>query len=340
MPFASLLILAAVAAAAPAVVAQPSALPADWQFVLNALPTDPPAEKLLGIEEKFVGRHYLTGDEWNGHLWLPHIAHKGGLYVGVGSDQAYLHAAWVKPDLAVFIDYDPWVVDLHAVYQALIADAATPAEFLALWQPGRANQAVDRIQHQYAGHAKLNWYVTLYRRNRGNIAYRLALLKKHHQELKVASWLTDDASYAWLRQLVQAGRVRVLQCDLLGQKGMQGLGEAARKLGLSVSVLYLSNAEEYWPYGKEFRENVRALPMDAGSVVIRTLSSFSVNKDYRYNVQPGLLFQAWMERKWMAKVWQLVKKRKLAGPDDFDLSVTDRDPVAEEAKKKAKGKKK
>lgn len=309
-------------------------LPAEQKAIFWASPEDKPAEKLLGITEDFVGRHYITGDEWNPQLWLPFIKDLGGGYVGVGSDQAYLFLGWVRPDFAWFIDYDPMVVALHAVYRAFFLEAETPDAFLRLWAPGQQNEALDRLAHHYATDPRLKLYRDLYNHNRGNIHYRLNLLRKKLDKDKVAFYLNDAATYTFVREMVRSGRVRPMSANLLEKAGLVGIAESARKLGVSIRALYLSNAEEYWPYGEQFRTNIKSLPFDDKTRILRTLSSFSVNHDYRYNVQPGLLYQAWLERPTLRGVRQMVKRRKLDGPDDVEISETNTDPAALDAKKK------
>ena len=51
---------------------------------------------------------------------------------------------------------------------------------------------------------------------------------------------------------------------------MKSMGEALRKHGQVVRVYHPSNAEQYFPYTKNYRNNVRSLPYDARSKVVRT----------------------------------------------------------------------
>ncbi len=312
------------------------ALSAEQKATFWGSPQDPAAEKLLGINEEFEGKHYATGDEWHAELWQPHIANLGGGYVGVGSDQAYLYVGWQRPEFAWLIDYDQLVVDLHSVYRAFFLEADSIDGFLKLWQAGSSNLALDRIEHTYASDKRLKIYREAYSRNRGNVAYRLALLRKSHQKNKVASWLTDPAAYAYIRNLYQTERIRPMLANLLADKGISGIAAAADKLGVKVHVVYLSNAEEYWPYGQQFRANLKSLPFDDKSKILRTLSSFSINRDYRYNLQPGLLYQKWLAQPKLRGVRAMVKRRKLDGPDDIEFSITDSDPEAAPAKKPGK----
>jgi hypothetical protein len=330
-------LLATVLLAAPAWAVQP--LTPEQKSTFWGSPEDPPAKTLFGVSDEFVGRHYTTGDEWHAELWQPYIKDLGGGYMGVGSDQAYLYIGWARPEFAWLTDYDPLVVDLHAVYRAFFLEAETPEAFVKFFAPGQQTTALDRLEHHYAGNAKLKTYKEIYNRNRGNIHYRLTLLGKSMRKAKMPCWLTDPETYAYVRDLVRAERVRPLVADLLAGKGVQGVAAAARKLGVTLRVVYLSNAEEYWPYSQQFRANMTSLPVDEKSRILRTLSSFSKNKDYRYNVQPALLYQAWLQRPTLRGVRQMVKRRPLEGPDDVELSVTETDPAAIEAKKKKKPRK-
>ena len=48
-------------------------------------------------EEITRNSHYVISNELNHHLFRPHVQDLGGVLVGVGSDQLYLIAGWMKP---------------------------------------------------------------------------------------------------------------------------------------------------------------------------------------------------------------------------------------------------
>lgn len=298
-------------------------LTAAQKQLLDQAPTDPPAKELLGIKG-FEGRHYLAGDEYNSHLWYPHIKDLGGAYVGVGSDQAYLFIGWARPEIAWLVDYDPWVVDLHAVYRAFFLSAETPETFLKYWTDANPTAALDRLEHFYADSPKLPMYKQLFRGHRGNIGVRLRYVVKEMKQSKTPSYVTDPETYAYVRKLVETGRLHPQVTNLLGEKGLTGIAATANQLGLKVRLVYLSNAEQYWPYGEQFRKNLRSLPMDEKSQIIRTLSTFTINKDYRYNIQPGLLYQDWLAQPWCTRVHGMIPRRKLKDEKDIEFLVFDK----------------
>ena len=168
---------------------------------------------------------------------------------------------------------------------------------------------------------------------RGNIHTRLKMLQRTMHKRKVPTFVTDDEHFSFIVDSIRAGRVRALSANLLDKAGMIGIGEITRKLGAPVRVLYLSNAETYWPYSKEFRANIRGLHSDATGVVLRTTGSWSINKDYRYYVQRIELFAAWLERSSLRKVHQMIRRRALEGPEDVEISEIKTDIREVEAKR-------
>jgi hypothetical protein len=297
---------------------------------------DPPAKELDGVREEYFGRHYLAGDEWNLHLFEPHIRGKGGGYVGVGSDQSYLLIAWQRPAFAWQIDYDELVVLLHQAYRVFFRESSTRGAFIELWSPKGSVRALELIDQHLAGHPKQRLIRRVYREQRANIEIRLRRQAKIYAKAKVAWFLSDDEQYAFIRQMIAAERIRPMCGNLLEKKTLVGIGAAARQTGLTIRVFYPSNAEEYWHYPQQFRDNIAGLPFDADSLVIRTLSTWSINQDYRYYVQAGSLFQDWLRRPWVNRVYLMTPRRKLKGPEDIQFAVLTGDPAAAEAKRAAR----
>jgi hypothetical protein len=286
----------------------------DERRVLFASPEDESPAVLGGVAKAMEGRHYLTSNERSLQAFEPRVRDKGGGYLGVGTDQGYLMIGWARSEFAWLVDYDPMVIDVHGIYRALLLAAETPDDFLALWsREGRidAHAAID--EHADAGdRARLR---TLYRKQRSAVAQRLADTVATMTGAGVPCWLTDEAQYEHVRDLVRHGRARAMLVDLSAEKGLVGIGRAARKAGIDIEVLYLSNAEEYWRlYPDAFRREVAALPMPDDALVLRTLLIWKVNRDYRYNVQRADNFRAWLAETWVGNVYHITYKRPPADP--------------------------
>lgn len=304
--------------------------------VLSAIPQDKAPKKLNATRPDLEGRHYLSGDEANLHLFHPRIKDLGGAYAGVGSDQAYLFAGWIKPRFAFVTDYDPWIQWLHLSYAAFFEKAETIDEFLGYWKDTKAGLEV--IGAHYKDHDKLNRRARfVYAQGAHKASRRLRRLRKWSAEHEVPSFLSDPAMYDYVRAMVRGGRVIPLVCNLLDKKCLVGLGEATRALKVPLRVLYTSNAEQYWNYKQQFRANIQAQNFDEKSLVLRTLASKrSANKDYHYHSQPGLNFQAWLEHAWVKQVRTIVPLVYVKDPDHLPLTHEDRDPDVVKAERDAK----
>ncbi len=322
-PFAlsALLWVAALSVCAPAHGVEP--IPAAHAKALDGIPQDPPTKELLGVAEEFVGKHYLAGDEWNMELFKPHVTDLGGAYVGVGSDQSYLFMGWQKPEIVVQMDYDPWVVHVHKAYHLIFREATTPEAFLGWWSKAKAKELKTLLRTKLPKEGQSETIRVLWWA-KGNIRARLQRLRRAMSKRKVPCFLNDQAQYTFVRDMILAGRVKTVSANLLDDEGVQGIGAALKQIGVPVRLLYLSNAETYWKYSDQFRKNMWSLPHDAKSVVLRTTGSWSINKDYRYYVQPIALYHDWLKRKWVYKVHMMIKRRKLEGPKDVEIGVLNR----------------
>jgi hypothetical protein len=287
---------------------------------------DPPAETLQATEKRLEGRHYVTCDEWNLHLFAPKIKDLGGGYAGVGTDQAYLFIGWQKPHLAWLMDYDPWVVYIHHAYAVFFREAATIEEFLAFWTDQNRKETYKLLKEKLAGHPDGKMIVKVFKHNRSHIERRLKKVGKQLAKEKIDSYLTNPATYDFVRQLVLNGRVRPMVGDLLADKGMAGIAEAGKQLGVPMRVLYLSNAEGYWKYGDQFRKNIISQFFDDASLVVRTVAAKWTNGDYRYNVQTGRSFQEYLKVDSIRSFRDIVPMGKLKGKGDIPLTFVEGAP--------------
>jgi len=314
--------MTAASAAPPA--AEALAVPARATFWSS--PEDPPTRELMGVRPERAGRHYLTSNERKLHLFHRRMADLGGGYVGVGSDQAYLFVGWVRPELAWLIDYDPHVVDLHFAYQALIAAHHTPESLIAAFSPAARDVSLATIASGVEPERR-NKAQAAYKRGRRAVWKRLQQVRETLEAEHIPSWLTDQATYDFVRESVLAGRVRPMVANLLEDTAISGVATAARSLGVPIRVVYLSNAEEYWQrYSKQYRKNIESLPFDEPSVVLRTIATYEQNLDYHYNVQNAASYLAWLGDPRIRDVYQIVRhprgKRRPRPPEYSETNDT------------------
>ncbi|MCA9298486.1 MAG: hypothetical protein KDA28_05435, partial [Phycisphaerales bacterium] len=261
-------------------------------------PDDPAPEILLGFREELYGRHYLRSDEKNHWTWIETLQGLGpcGAYAGVGTDQAYVFIGAMRPHLAWLADYDPWVVDLHRVYLAFFEEIAEIDRFIWVWEDRDEGRDWGRalLERHFAGSPDLDELLFIYGRADSNVAAQFERTIAMAEAHDFPCYLTDQATYDFVRDLVRAGRVRPVLANLLDEHALVAIGEASRQLGVPMRAFYMSNAESYWDYPDQFRTNIRAQYFDERSLIMRTQPHYPRNNDYAYSVQPAFDFLAWL----------------------------------------------
>jgi hypothetical protein len=143
------------------------------------------------------------------------------------------------------------------------------------------------------------------------------------QRAELPSYLTDQDHYDFIKQMLEQRRVRPMVVNLLEQKGLTGIGQASQALGVPIRLFYLSNAEEYWPrYPRAYREILAALPFHDSALVLRTLLIWSVNTDYRYNVQPATNYVQWLAQPYIDDVYDITHDRPKAQAEGINFFET------------------
>ena len=252
--------------------------------------------------------HYFVSNERRLDLFADDVHDLGGVYVGVGSDQSYVFMGWARPRLAVLVDFDQGIVDLHAVYRVLFEHAHDPEAFAAAWAESGAPVAEAAIEAAVPDDIHRERLLALYREARPLVHARLAIMRVKMAEAERRWFLDDAGQYAHVRALHVQGRVVALRGDFT-QPGV--LNEVARTLveaQLPVRVLYLSNIEQYFTYGKAYKANVLALPIDDRSVVLRTLPARPAG--FEYIVQSATDFRAWLGARGVYSVYRVRGYRK------------------------------
>lgn len=263
---------------------------------------DPAPELLNATREDLENRHYLYCDEINLHILYPEVAGIGGAYAGVGSDQAYTFAGWMRADLVWLTDYDPWIGALHRSYAAFFEAAETPDAFREYWSDASEEASLALLRARWADREDLELIVYVFRHARGAVSRRLRRIVREMTDANVPSFVSDAETYTYVRELVRGGRVRPMLANLLDTTALVEIGAASHDLGVPIRVFYLSNAEDYWRYPDQFKTNFLAQFFDERSVIVRTNATKPRNGDYRYGLQGGLNFQDWLRQDYVHRI--------------------------------------
>jgi len=119
----------------------------------------------------------------------------------------------------------------------------------------------------------------MYRRtdfvNAGRRPTYAELMTAHDGQGRQRSYLADEASFAFLKDLQSRNLLVPIVGDFSGPKALRAVAKYARTHDATVSAFYLSNVETYLnPRSKwdAFCASVAAMPLDASSTFIRSLS--------------------------------------------------------------------
>jgi len=87
------------------------------------------------------------------------------------------------------------------------------------------------------------------------------------------AYLASESRYKLVRDMQQKNMILPLVGDFAGPKTLKALGQYLKQHGATVSAFYVSNVEDYIePKWAGYVSNIRALPQDDSSLLIRWLS--------------------------------------------------------------------
>ena len=280
--------------------AEPAPPPDPWGPITN----EQRSIMLAGDEEERIKTeiHYVKTNERRHDVWFPYLENKRGIYVGVAADQNYTLIAVAKSEYVFLMDLDWRVAELHRAYEVLIEASDTPQALLDRYHADNEEASVVLIEEALASEVsedQLRKTLMSWRGARETVFRHLEKVIVRDRDGAMTSWLSNPEYYAHIKKLYESDRVRMLVGDLTGPTTLGStIAKAANGLGLPIEVLYLSNAEEYYDYTPQYRQNIQNLPVADDSVVLRTIYSKDwVHADslWNYQVQPLADYQTRLE---------------------------------------------
>jgi len=275
---------------APTPPADPFAPPSgEIAQALAAIPADPPPPKLAS------NTHYMISNEDRPQVFRDVAKDRGGVYVGVGSEQNWIIGAWSRAEFMFLMDFDDWVVDINEVHGLVIEHAKTPDEVIDLWAPEHTEEVKGWIKERTTDAAAQEKRLKVFEKGRPQVYYRLKWLKSRPPKQQMPFFANDQAELDHVKKLWVNKRVRIVRGDLTAGGTLKTFGDVARKAGWVVRTLYMSNAEFYFDYGTgSFRDNLKNLPYDDRSVVLHTQPENRT--DYIYVYQDAKAYLPWIAK--------------------------------------------
>ncbi|MCS6983969.1 MAG: hypothetical protein NZM25_02430 [Leptospiraceae bacterium] len=265
------------------------------------------------VEEELGPTRWDAGDttitnEARLDLYFPYVQNKRGVYVGVGSIQNFILASWASAEAVFLFDFTKIVVFADRVHVAFFKNALTKEEYLSFFTKPKEEEVVRLLKKEYPA-----WDEASIQSNFRLVAqyFRdyLAKFQKLQQNYPYGVYFTVDEQYLRLRTLALQNRLFVFSADLRGEKALLALANFLKQKSRFVSLLYLSNAEEYFPnYSPSFRRNISELPVEKNALLLRSLavqkhhynwapgSEFLTQVGFHYNVMSLPYFQAQLQQ--------------------------------------------
>lgn len=274
--------------------------------------------------------HYWVSNEDHHHLFRDALDGHGGIFMGVGTDQNYMMAAWSEAPILLLMDFDEQIRNVHHLYELNFRRAETPSAFIDLWSSGSAEeQMYEALREEYGDGGRYDDLKRAFDIARQTIHWRLRRTARTYDERGIPTFLTDQQKYDFIRNLWKKDRVFPIRGDLTGDTTMVDIATTLDELGLNMGAIYTSNAEQYFDFIPSYRRNIVVQPFDDDSLLLRTrpASAFGLadGGDYHYNVQPGKNFAAWMEHSRIANSWRLLAHHRET-TDTEGLSYIHKEP--------------
>ncbi|EQA44767.1 hypothetical protein LEP1GSC050_3225 [Leptospira broomii serovar Hurstbridge str. 5399] len=292
-------------------------------------------------EKNLNGRHYPASNELRIDLFKNSIKDLRGAYLGVGTDQNLTFIAWAKSEMAWLVDFDPVVCYINRIHLFFLKKSETPDAYKELWERKNFGSSLRILKEEFGESTDWKWYEEAWKvafRGKADVPTRWLELERSKEKFGWQTFLHDKNDYDYLRNMVINGRIKIRKADLNANGTVREISEAMSKIGIPFRVVYLSNAEEYFSYPRNFRENIISLPTDEKGILLRTIQNrakdvygFPDGEKYptkfplHYNVQPLLSFRLWMELDRRLFITQMLEYREPVEKGFSRLSVPPRE---------------
>jgi hypothetical protein len=181
---------------------------------------------------------------------------------------------WTGRSTTAIIDY----LTKTATDSTTVAAAreASNARISALGLPldGRDRTMIDRYRSEFIADGLETRYSSLGRNNRMDYPTFGQLMLATDRSGKAIGYLADEDAFQFVRSMQLRDRIIPVVGNVAGSKAVRAIGEYASEHALRVSAFYLSNVEQYLINRDggfdEYARNVKSLPHDSTSVIIRS----------------------------------------------------------------------
>lgn len=291
--------------------------------------TDP-----LPKKRNLTAEHYPASNERRIDMFMPYIANIGGGYIGVGTDQNLSFIAKARSECVWLMDFDPEIVKVNRLHFLFFSKAENYAVFKEYWNPKKKKEMEIQIKEWTGENSKDFLDAFQLGHHAGFVPFRLGALDYMSKKFGLLTFSNSPEEFEYIKSLVQKKRIQAVEGNLLGTITLRRISDAATKMNCPIRLVYTSNAEEYFKYPQEFRDNILALPVDERGYIIRTISvgakgygfpdgeMFPDKYPFHYNMQKLQNLQSWMSLKSPLTIINLMQGRKVISKGFSEITKT------------------
>ena len=195
-------------------------------------------------EEITRNSHYVISNE-STTISFGRMSKTWGVLVGVGSDQLYLIAGWMKPEV---------IVPLTSIVSSLIFTASTsdlheaqnPKDFLKAWHKRiETGQLIEDTLGETCTRCR-----KIFEQSQKKVAWRLRRTKQTTAMKIPPSFPMTICTTTSLNCIATDASFHLWR---LAKIKIRSVSRAAKQANLPIRALYFSNAEQYFRYAEPFR---------------------------------------------------------------------------------------
>jgi len=171
---------------------------------------------------------------------------------------------------------------LHKILKALILKSETPEIFVERFQRGHQKSTIEIIRAAYGNDPNYEHMKFVFFKYRKRVYPFYKKNLRPNRKLGDFGWLRNIKAYRYTRLLYLQNRISISPGDMLKDKRIRSIANSAKKLGTKIRIYYPSNAEEFWKFNNNYKQNILSMPFDQASIVIRTIHEYPWHKRMRY----------------------------------------------------------
>ena len=185
--------------------------------------------------------------------------------------------SWEQKTLKELVDYIDNTTSSQKQFEKTLADVGRDVKHYDKDLTSNDLEVISRVQRAFYGAGLDIRYSTHFRPPRSIYPTFRELLLAEDLSGQVGNYLDAEEDFRFVKRLEDQDLVVPLVGDLSGTRAVKALGSYIESIKEHVSAFYVSNVEFYLSregtYGK-FAENLKSLPVDDHSVIIRSYFNF------------------------------------------------------------------